>query len=205
MNRDRSNKKSSKANKSGSASLLMGLLIGLLVGVALALALALFLNRGDNPFAKKYQQTKPDAIASAPVTQPVQPEILRPGRRHKEPLDDRDESDASGPERFDFYKVLPGTLDGSEKKTNASSPASARHGARGIWLQAGAFQSEQEADNLKARLALIGIEARIQTLETPDKGLWHRVRVGPFSTTLEMNKAQALLSANGIDATVAQK
>jgi cell division protein FtsN len=53
--------------------------------------------------------------------------------------------------------------------------------AKKVFLQLGSFQNENEADNLKAKLALLGVEAKIQSVSIPDKGMVHRVRVGPLS------------------------
>ena len=70
------------------------------------------------------------------------------------------------------------------------------------YLQAGSFQTEVDANNLKAKLALIGVEALIQTASLPDKGVWHRVRVGPYSDIEELNKVRATLSQNGVQSSL---
>ena len=66
------------------------------------------------------------------------------------------------------------------------------------FLQVGSFQAAAEADNMKARLALLGLEAVIQTADIPDKGVWHRVRIGPFTNIEDMNRSRALLAQNDI-------
>jgi hypothetical protein len=66
------------------------------------------------------------------------------------------------------------------------------------FLQAGSFQNPNDADNMKAKLAMLGVEAAVQTAEVPQKGLWHRVRVGPFSNVDEMNRIRASLQQNGV-------
>jgi len=70
------------------------------------------------------------------------------------------------------------------------------------YLQAGAFQRSADADNLKARLALAGLEAQIQTATLPDSSIWHRVRLGPYSNGQDLDKAKVALKENKIDATV---
>jgi cell division protein FtsN len=70
------------------------------------------------------------------------------------------------------------------------------------YLQAGAFQRSADADNLKARLALAGLEAQIQTATLPDNSIWHRVRLGPYSNGQDLDKAKVALKENKIDATV---
>ncbi len=47
-------------------------------------------------------------------------------------------------------------------------------------LQAGAFKQAKQADQLKARLALLGLEANVQAVKVGDT-TWHRVRLGPFA------------------------
>jgi len=69
-------------------------------------------------------------------------------------------------------------------------------------LQAGAFTSESEAENLKARLALSGWEAAIQTATTPDKGVRYRVRIGPYDNTDELNRMKSELGNRGFDVAV---
>jgi cell division protein FtsN len=55
---------------------------------------------------------------------------------------------------------------------------------------------------MKAKLALLGLEAVIQTATIPDKGVWHRVRVGPFVQIDDINKARTELVKNNIDSTL---
>jgi len=101
---------------------------------------------------------------------------------------------------FDFYKVLPGDAAGELPPSAAPAAPTPRY-----YLQAGAFQNPNDADNLKAQLALLGVEAVIQTTEVADKGLFHRVRVGPFSTIDEVNRTRSLLAQNNIPATLVRE
>lgn len=104
-------------------------------------------------------------------------------------------------QRFDFYKILPGQVDAVTADGNA--PAVTQHNDGGAlkrpYLQLGAFQNQDDADNLKAKLALIGIEATIQSISVPGKGLVHRVRVGPFQHQDDVDRVRAQLRQNGID------
>ena len=61
-------------------------------------------------------------------------------------------------------------------------------------------RQEEEADNLKAKLALQGFEAVVQTAEIPDKGVWHRVRVGPLTDLDQISKTKVDLVSNGFNA-----
>ena len=70
------------------------------------------------------------------------------------------------------------------------------------YLQAGAFQSAAEADNLKARIALVGLSASVTAINVPDKGVLHRVRLGPYQSLEPVNRIKAALSDAGIPAAV---
>ncbi|MBE9607984.1 SPOR domain-containing protein [Chitinilyticum piscinae] len=202
--------RSSGHSSGGGSSLLAGLLIGLFIGVAVAVGVTVYLNRSASPFTGK----TPASQSAASQAVETKPEVLRPARGKDEvapPAAASAAADASTTE-FDFYKMLPE----SESKATRPAPtpvptakpkpeasaASKVEAAKGGWLQAGAFQNEADADNLKAKLALIGIESRILTSEVPDKGVWHRVRVGPYATAEELDRTRAQLKANGIDSTV---
>lgn len=108
-------------------------------------------------------------------------------------------------QRFDFYKILPGQVDAvpaDGKPAAKDREPSAAAPAKKVFLQLGAFQNENEADNLKAKLALLGVEAKIQSVSTPDKGMVHRVRVGPLSKQEDVDRVRAQLKQDGINAAV---
>jgi len=69
-------------------------------------------------------------------------------------------------------------------------------------LQAGAFQNPADADNLKARLAMLGHEAGVEPTNLPDKGVWYRVRLGPYASVEEINRVRAQLAQNDVEASV---
>lgn len=66
------------------------------------------------------------------------------------------------------------------------------------FLQAGSFKKNDDAENLKARLALLGVLASIQSIDLADKGIWYRVRVGPFARKEDIDETVASLKENGI-------
>jgi cell division protein FtsN len=104
---------------------------------------------------------------------------------------------------FDFYSVLPGNTPNTPPTPNTATTHQAKPTL--YYLQAGAFQNPAEADNLKARLALLGVETAIQTLELGDKGVLHRVRVGPFRALDEVDRTRALLTQNNIPVTLVKE
>lgn len=69
------------------------------------------------------------------------------------------------------------------------------------YLQAGAFREMEDAENVRAKLALLGFEAAITDRST-DAGVLHRVRVGPYPNAEAMNRARAKLQGGGIDVAI---
>ncbi|MGH8192289.1 MAG: SPOR domain-containing protein [Rhodanobacteraceae bacterium] len=133
-------------------------------------------------------------------------------------------SAASSASQFDFYKVLPekevvipnaelSAMAKAEQQkaaaaNNASSSAPASAGAAaqatvaspgGYVLQVGAFPNASDADAMKAKLALQGFTAHVQTV-TLDGQVWNRVRIGPFASATKLQDVQKQLSGAGIHA-----
>jgi len=166
-----------------------GLLVGFLLGVAASLAVVMYIKGGDSPFA-----TQPDT--KKPITEKIAEDARKSAEAENEkPADTSTEGDKT---RFDFYTILPGseskvTTEELHIKDQQPQPVVAYT----YYLQVGAFQTSDEADNMKAKLALQGFEAVVQTATIPDKGVWHRVRVGPLNNLDEINKAKNDLAANG--------
>ncbi len=155
---------------------LNGLMIGLMIGLLFAIVVALVV-KSNNPF-------------KSPDQMPVRPPAPSPVPVEPLPVDP-----APAPE-LDFYKVLPGDTPAAPPEP----PVQVKPKPTRYFLQAGAFQDADDADNLKAQLALLGIEAQIQTSVIPDKGVMHRVRIGPFKAMDAVNSTRALLIQNNIDA-----
>ncbi|MET0070505.1 MAG: SPOR domain-containing protein [Candidatus Thiodiazotropha sp.] len=69
-------------------------------------------------------------------------------------------------------------------------------------LQMGSFRKHQDADRLKAKLALIGIEAEIQKVSINNRDTYHRVRSGPYRTQSQLNAVRRLARENNINSLV---
>ncbi|MBV6476242.1 MAG: SPOR domain-containing protein [Rhodocyclaceae bacterium] len=178
--------------KSGGGTLL-GIFIGLVVGVVIAAGVVWYLNQAPLPFQAKGQKPPVEKNGEAKPAVPVVPEPL-PGK----PGDKVPEKP-----RFEFYKILPGgeaaAPQPAEQKPAGEAP---KPSAETLFLQAGSFQNPADADNLKARLALMGVEAGVQQVTLAEKGVMHRVRIGPFASVEAMAPTRSLLAQNGIQAGV---
>jgi cell division protein FtsN len=170
--------------RGGGSSLLIGILIGLVLGLVIALGVAWYINKMPSPFLDRPPLKSEPAKAAPPVSRP-------PDKAAKAP--------ESKP-RFDFYKILPGREEpATDQQVRDAQKKSTPGPKETFFLQAGAFQNAPDAENLKARLALIGVEATIQTTTIPDKGVWHRVRVGPYTSVEALNRTRDNLRQNGVE------
>ena len=183
--------------KTGSktGSLIFGILIGMVLGMVIAILVAWYLLKSPNPFTSKESReaAKPAVEAAKPAPAKAAPAPAQQGA-------------ASGVEeskpRFEFYKVLTDKPDAAAPAQKEGGKAESKAAAKESYLvQAGAFSAAEDADKLKAKLAMLGLEATIQTATVPEKGVMHRVRLGPYKNADEMNKALAMLKQNGIAAT----
>jgi cell division protein FtsN len=131
------------------------------------------------------------------VEKPAAAEVVAP--KPKTPA--TDSATANGKPRFEFYNVLTNKQDAAATVPSKSDGEAKPASNTAQILQAGSFSNVDDAEKLKAKLAMLGAEANIQTAAIPDKGVWYRVRLGPYKNVDELNKAKAFLKQNGVDST----
>ena len=184
---------------------LWGIFIGLVIGVLISLGAVLAVNHADLPFQNRAGAGHNQETAG----EPDNAKGTLPGK----PGDKVGNSSSGDKSRFDFYKILPGGQEAAPKAE--TKPATETKAAEGKtddgkskqtfsepqYLQVGSFQKPSDADNLRAKLALIGLDAGLQEVDLPEKGKMYRVRTGPYSNVEEMNRARTLLSQNSIQFT----
>ena len=172
-------------------SFLLGMFVGLLLGLGIALGVAFYLNKTPLPFLGKAKpaagkETGAEPAKSASVA--GMPQGAAKGERPK----------------FDFYRILPGSEEPAtekELKDAAKIAKSQPESVKGVFfIQAGSFQNPADADNQKAKIAILGFESNVEPTALPDKGTWYRVRLGPYATLEELNQVRRTLAQNGIDA-----
>ena len=211
MSRDMKPRKQNKApakKKSGGGTLL-GLFLGLVAGVLIAAGVVWYINKMPVPFTAKGQQPPAPAVNGKPQ-QPGAAVAVAPLPLPGKPGDPIPQN--SDKPRFDFYKILPGNADAipdpkpADTAKGKGEKEKDKEGAlkEPLFLQAGSFQTAGDADNQKAKLALIGLEASVQQVMVQDK-VWFRVRLGPFSKMDEMNRMRADLAKQGVEANVVKK
>ena len=179
-----------KGTSNKGSPFLTGVLVGLLLGVGLSLWVTMYLKGSDSPFSESTVK-KPAIAARMDKEKPVVDSQSDKDVLPKEENPDGSKSD----NKFDFYTILPETESTvTEQEVKESSIKKDNY-----FLQVGAFQNEADADNMKAKLALQGFEAVVQTAAIPEKGVWHRVRVGPLNDIVQINKIRGDLTTNGFN------
>jgi cell division protein FtsN len=180
--------------KRSEGNFLAGMGVGVLVGLAVSLAIAFYLNRTPIPFmtAKPKQAEKNGPAAKQPAIAGLPQGGAAPGPVEKP--------------KFDFYRILPGAEEPVTEKEirermRQKGSASQQEASKDVYfIQAGSFQNPSDADNQKARLAILGFESSVEPAHLPDKGTWYRVRMGPYAKLEEINKVRQALAQSGIDA-----
>ena len=102
--------------------------------------------------------------------------------------------------RFTFYDILPGQEVIVPSNVTAST-GKALPGDDGVYvIQVAAYRTQEDADAQKAKLALIGVESRIEKITIDNKDTYFRVRVGPANSLAKAHTLMARLEQNGVQA-----
>jgi cell division protein FtsN len=168
---------------------LVGMFVGLVLGVVLAALVVWYMNNMPTPFVDKGRHAAGASANQAPISLPGKP---------GDPVPDG--------ERFQFYKILPGKSEAVPANTPAAAaqtpdaaptpPAAAPE--KSHYLQAGSFSNPQEADNLKAMLAMNGYEANVQQVMVQHQ-TFYRLRLGPYTNKNELDRMRAELAKSGVN------
>jgi len=184
--------------------------IGVLLGLTLS---ALVLVKDWAPMLRKKNLPQPNAEATAPK------------ESESAVADEAAKKPAPPKKSFDFYSVLPemevvipdaelsakaraeqqrqqaAMAQSQTANTNATTPApspSTEGGGRYVLL-AGSYGDPKAADEAKAKLALLGVVAKVQSITINGK-TWNRVMVGPYANASDTEAAKKSLADNGVKA-----
>lgn len=208
-------------------STLTGIIIGLIIGLGIAVAVALVITKGQSPFTDRSNKMgRPADLEPSQASDPNKPlygnrdaareanrEIVeRANRAAPEPAPAAVDADPLGqaiagmqgaPAAPADSPAAPVAAPATPAAPAPAAAAAAPSGGDGYiyYLQAGAFREMSDAENTRAKLALLGFEAAITDRST-DSGVLHRVRVGPYNGPEAMNKARAKLLDSGIDVAI---
>ena len=179
--------------KRSAGGFLFGLFTGVAIGLAVSLGIAFYLNRSPVPFITAKPRPAEKDAGKAPAIAGL-PQSAAPASAPDKP-------------KFDFYKILPGAEEPVTERELRERLRASRGGQQEVskdvyFIQAGSFQNPADADNQKARLAILGFESSVEPANLPDKGTWYRVRMGPYSKVDEINRIRQSLAQNGIEASL---
>ena len=180
-----------KPRRRSEGGFLLGMFVGVVLGLAVALGIAFYLNKSPMPFqtAKPTKSDKDGGKAPAIAGLPQGSSVPQLPEKPK----------------FDFYSILPKEEPVTEKelRDKARTARGQQEISKDVYfIQAGSFQNPADADNQKARLAILGFESSVEPANLPDKGTWYRVRMGPYSKVEEINRVRQALAQSGIEASL---
>jgi len=216
----------SRAQRGGTV---FGVIAGLLVGLLVAAAVAVYITKSPVPFIDRASRGPDpsvpnpgfapdpnrslygrDAAAGLPPSGPVAtPPVPVPtpaptpspaperedGRRQA-----LDQLIASLPERNVEPAARATRPDIRPAETKPESRPQAAPAGRYL-LQVGSFRVVEDAEALKAKIAFLGFDVRLQQAMV-NGVLMNRVQVGPFAKLDDMNRARARLAENKVEAAV---
>ena len=107
--------------------------------------------------------------------------------------------------RFDFYTLLPKQTISDEEVPEpvepaavVSNPPAPSSAAQPLFLQAGSFRQQADAERRRAELVLLGLTPKLEQTSN-DGDHWFRVYIGPFDSHESMTKARGLLANQSIE------
>ena len=200
----------------------IGIVVGLLVGLTLALGVALYITKAPIPFVNKVPQrtaeqdsaetvrnrnwdpnaplagkagARPAGAASGAVTAASAPADAAPHPAARDPA-----AILAGSAPASAPRAAATVAHGASAAT-AAAPATPAATGYDFYVQAGAFTRTEDAEQQRARLALLGQAARITEREQAGRTVY-RVRVGPFGAREEADVLQFKLQEQAIEAQI---
>lgn len=214
-------RKSSTQTKSGG--MVSGIIIGLILGLAAAVAVALYINQAPIPFMSQgtHHPERLPNLSNAPdpnralhnhtpsleapliIGQPdlIGEQLTKLSEQTPTPVPSTTPKTAT---EADSLGSLIAQLPNPHSATSAAPKAAAPKVAAApttYYLQAGAFRSTNDAEAMRARILLLGMDVTIQSAPY-EGGTINRVRVGPFAGLDQMNQARSRLGSEKIETSV---
>jgi cell division protein FtsN len=189
----------------------VGFVVGLLIGLVLALAVALYVTKVPVPFVNKVpQRTAEQDAAEAERNKSWDPNSGLAGKAATRPASGAATASppaAVAPPPAPAAVVAappPSSRDPAAilgEKRPATPPTSAAVAADPFmyFVQAGAYSRPEDAEQQRARLGMLGLEAKLSEREQGGRTMY-RVRVGPFDRKDDAEAAKDKLQGGGIDA-----
>jgi len=163
-------------------------------------------NRDWNPNAPLYGRPQAPRTPAAPDGQSSVPTVIAPGQapppaaaeppRTARPVVPAEVAPPSADPLGDLARARAGGSPG------AAAPTAGVDGGADpfvYFVQAGAFRGSEEAEAQRAKLSLMGIEARVTEREQAGRTVY-RVRAGPFNKKEDADRLKSRLDGGGLEA-----
>ena len=208
-----------KRNRHQQGGTFLGIIIGLVVGLGIAVVVALMITKSPIPFTNG-KTLRPERTPDPTADQAADPNKLLYGSKENARQAARDQKAADAAalagqtpaapvvaatpavSSAPAAALPPTTADQPKNQVSSAAPAPKLDGEDSRWiyyLQAGAFREQADAENARAKLALLGMEAKVSEKQS-DNGSLFRVRLGPYTGLDAMNRVRAKLAENSVDA-----
>jgi len=180
---------------------LTGLVIGLLIGLGAALAVALYVTKVPVPFINKVpQRTAEQDAAEAERNRNWDPNAGLGSKPAVRPAGTGSTPPTPAPAPAAAASAAPPATAAASAPRAASAPKPAAPGLL-YFAQAGAFTRAEDAEAQRAKLALLGLDAKLSEREQAGRTVY-RVRVGPFEAKPQVDAVIEKLQAAGVDSTL---
>jgi cell division protein FtsN len=194
-------------------SVIVGIIIGVVLGLAAALAVAVYVTKVPVPFLNRGQgRTAEQDAAESRKNRDWDPNAPLYGKNPAKPLPPAPGVIAPAPPvaTIPAPPIAPAPSASAPKSAIARPPAdplgdlaSARSASPGgdpffYFVQAGAFRTPEDAEAQRAKLSLMGVEAKVTEREQSGRQVF-RVRVGPFDKKEDADRSKEKLEASGVE------
>lgn len=176
--------------RNGPSQVWAGIFIGMVIGAGMAAVFSWYMMKSPSPLLNKGQPAV--TPSPAPAAPPAQTPSEKPRFEFYNVLTDKGQKNAAPAKQTNQEKPVAQSQHSENKPVSAYAPKI---------LQVGSFSTAVDAEKLKARLAMIGAESHIQTANVPDRGVYYRVRLGPYGSEEELIRARNFLKQNGLEST----
>ena len=195
----------------------LGFIIGLVLGLGVALAVAIYVTKVPTPFSNTHQPRTNDQDAQEteknkdwnpnsvfqpkpPAAAPASPDA----GADKNAPGTVDKSAPEAPKAEPRPAVTADPLgDLAKSKSGLSTPATPANAADPFdyVIQVGAYRTSNDADAQKAKLALMGLDAKVSERDQAGRTVY-RVRLGPFADKAAAERIRTRLEGSGIENTL---
>jgi cell division protein FtsN len=197
-------------------SIIIGVIIGVVLGLAAALAVAVYVTKVPIPFLNKGQGRTPEQDAAesrknqnwdpnAPLygKNPARPLAPAPGIVPPPPAAATPASGAVSAKPAAAASAPVAKAPPAKPADPLGELATAKAASPGAdpflyFVQAGAFRTPEDAEAQRAKLSLMGLEAKVTEREQSGRQVF-RVRVGPFEKKDDADRSKEKLEAGGIE------